>query len=93
VGSLFCVPAAERHRRTRVRAEGGSRRAADGIDVPGAPRTLASGIDVPGAPRTLASGIDDRGRIAGLYENPKAPMPLMDAVRLGPAERGVVSGT
>jgi len=27
-------------------------------------------IDVPGTPRTLASGIDDRGRIAGIYENP-----------------------
>jgi hypothetical protein len=51
---------------------------------PGGPLTR---IDVPGAPRTLASGIDDRGRIAGLYENPKVAMPLMDAVRLGPAER------
>jgi hypothetical protein len=38
----------------------------EGADGPFTP------IDVPGAPKTLPSGIDDRGRLAGLYQNPNA---------------------
>lgn len=39
------------------------------------PTSRFTRVDVPGAPRTLASGIDDRGRIAGIFENPKAAIP------------------
>ena len=52
----------------------------DAVDVHGfvlehGPTSRFTRVDVPGAPRTLASGIDDRGRIAGIFENPDAAGP------------------
>jgi hypothetical protein len=61
-------------------------------------RGPATQIDVPGAQRTTVYGIDDRGRLIGVYDNPKAvsakrpratqPDPMADAMPLGLASAG-----
>ncbi len=60
-------------------------------------RGPATQIDVPGTQRTGVYGLDDRGRLIGVYDNPKAapakrpqatqPRPAADAMPLGLADR------